>query len=924
MAKSEGKPTAGAAGEFSDPQQDVRVATLSKPETSSGPPASQALDRNFDPTLVEQGLYDWWDEAGYFRPDDDPAKRPFVVVMPPPNVTGELHVGHALFVSLQDLMIRWRRMAGDAALWLPGADHAGIAGQWVVEKQLAAEGLTRHDLGREAFLLRVWEYMTLTRGRIREQMRILGASADWSRFMFTMDPGPSQAVRVVFKHLFDKGLIYRDNRLISWCPRCMTALSDLEVVHKDVDGHLWHIAYPLESDPSRSIKVATTRPETMLGDSGVAVHPEDERYRDLIGQSVILPILGRSIPIVADDAVDPTFGTGAVKVTPAHDPNDFLIGRRHDLASISIMNADGTLNAAAGPFVGLTMADGRKQVVARLEQDGALVSISVHNHPVGHCDRCGTVVEPIVSEQWFVRMQPLADPAIAVAKSGDVSFVPDRFQGVYLNWMENIHDWCISRQLWWGHRIPVWYCQGCGSTIVTTDEVIAACPDCGGEVVQDPDVLDTWFSSGLWPFSALGWPEETDDLRRFYPSHIMETGYEILFFWVARMVFFGIEMMGTSPFHTVYLHGTVRDTDGMKMSKTKGNVLDPTEITAQYGADALRFALVTQGSPGLDMRLSMTLVESSRNFVNKLWNATRFALKAIESVEVDLDENGITRPNGELALADRWILSRLDQVNADVDRLLAANLYGEAGRQMREFVWSEVCDWYIEAAKVRLRADEREKQEVAQTLAFLLERTMRILHPFIPFATEVMWQALPHTGESVMVAPWPTPGERNPQAEADWGNLMDLVTRIRNARAENGMEAGSWLTASVHSPSLAPVLENAKRELSALARLGLDDLTISATEANPGERDLVVASGDIVAVVAAEAVDLDVERERLEKELAEAMKERDRATAQVSNEAFVARAPAAVVQVQRDRLIAAEELIGVLNDRLAALDGAGN
>ncbi len=510
--------------------------------------ASEGLAAAFDPAAVERGLYDRWDEAGYFAPNDRQDRASFVVIMPPPNVTGELHVGHALFVAVQDIMIRWHRMMGDPTLWVPGADHAGIGGQWVVEKILATEGLTRHDLGREKFLERVWAYMDSTRGRIREQMRILGASCDWTRFVFTMDPGPSAAVRKVFKHLYDKGLIYRGERLISWCPRCMTALSDLEVIHREVKGHLWHIAYPVEGGaPGEALVVATTRPETMLGDTGVAVHPEDERYKHLIGKDVRLPILGRLIPIVADEAVDAAFGSGAVKVTPAHDPNDFEIGKRQSLRFLTVMNLDGTMNAEAGPFAGQTIEAARKGVVARLEQDGALVKVEPHVHAVGHCERCNTVVEPMISTQWFVEMEPLAAPAIAAAKDGRLSFVPERFKGVYLNWMENIHDWCISRQLWWGHRIPVWYCQGCGERIVTENETVLACPKCGGPVEQDPDVLDTWFSSGLWPFSTLGWPEQTQDLQRFYPSSVMETGYEILFFWVARMVFFGTGDDGRAP-----------------------------------------------------------------------------------------------------------------------------------------------------------------------------------------------------------------------------------------------------------------------------------------------------------------------------------------------------------------------------------------
>jgi valyl-tRNA synthetase len=887
---------------------------------------AQQLAPAFDPEEVERGLYDRWDEAGYFAPNDREDRPAFVVIMPPPNVTGELHVGHALTMTVEDIMIRWHRMLGDPTLWLPGADHAGIAGQWVVEKLLAAEGLTRHDLGREKFLDRVWEYMDSTRGRIREQLRILGASCDWSRFVFTMDPGPSAAVRRVFKRLYDKGLIYRGERLISWCPRCMTALSDLEVVHQEVNGHLWHIAYPVDSDGQTdgptAIVVATTRPETMLGDTGVAVHPDDERYRGLIGKRARLPILGRVLPIVADESVEAAFGSGAVKVTPAHDPNDFEIGRRHGLPFVTVVNLDGTLNDAAGPFAGQSIEQARKGVVARLENEGVLVKVEPHVHAVGHCQRCNTQVQPLISKQWFVEMGPLAAPAIAVANDGRLGFVPDRFKGVYLNWLENIHDWCISRQLWWGHRIPVWYCQGCGETIVTDQETLLACPHCGGPVEQDPDVLDTWFSSGLWPFSTLGWPEETNDLRRFYPSSVMETGYEILFFWVARMVFFGLEVMGESPFHTVYLHGTVRDAEGAKMSKTKGNVLDPTEITRQYGADALRFALVTQGSPGLDMRLSMQLVESSRNFVNKIWNATRFALRPIGESAIEIGSDGPVRPAGELALVDRWIVSRLDWVTGEVTQLLGNHLYGEAGRQLRDFVWSELCDWYIEAAKVRLRGSETERRAVAQALAYVLERTMRLLHPFMPFATEALWQVLPHSGKALIVAPWPEPGARDPAAEDDWQVLSELVATIRNARAEANVEPGRWINADVHAGCRRPAFEGARRELGSLARISADGLRFVDGEPNASEQAIVVVASDVVAVLPLTGmVDLDLERARLRRELEAAEGERTRLEGQLANEGFVARAPAQVVAGVRQKLATASEKIEVLSRRLADLGG---
>ncbi|MGI8643686.1 MAG: valine--tRNA ligase [Thermomicrobiales bacterium] len=878
------------------------------------------MAKAYDPSAIERGLYDWWDESGFFAPCDGDG-TPFVVVMPPPNVTGALHLGHALGASIEDLMIRWHRMLGEPTLWIPGADHAGIAGQWVVEKELAEEGLTRHDLGREAFLERVWDWMNRYRGRIREQLKLLGASCDWDRFAFTMDPGPSRAVRHVFKHLYDKGLIYRGERLISWCPRCRTALSDLEVVYRDEASSLWHLAYRVADGDGKVIVVATTRPETMLGDTGIAVHPDDERYSHLIGKEVILPILDRRIPVVADAAVDPAFGTGAVKVTPAHDPNDFEIGKRNDLPFVTVMNFDGSMNEAAGPFAGQTVAAARVGVVKELDRLGRLVETRPHQHAVGHCQRCDTVVEPLISKQWFVEMAPLAEPAEAAVRSGEVAFVPDRFHGVYLNWLENIHDWCISRQLWWGHRIPVWYCQApeCGELIVSVDEVVERCPACEGAVEQDPDVLDTWFSSGLWTFSTLGWPDESADLKRFYPSSVMETGYDILFFWVARMVFFGIEMMGEVPFHTVYLHGTVRDAEGARMSKTKGNVQDPTEIAATYGADALRFTLLTQASPGNDMRLSVQRVEASRNFANKLWNATRFAARWFERNSVEMDGEGPVQPEAT-ALADRWILSRLDQVTGEATNLLQNHLYGEAGRQIQDFIWSELCDWYIEAAKVRQGDDPTAEAPVAQTLAYVLERSVRLLHPFMPFLTEAIWQSLPHVGESVMVASWPTPGKRDVTAETSFGALIELVRAVRNARAESGVEPGRWIAANVYGGPHEAALKDARDELALLARIDQDQLRYVDAPPEAGSDALLVVAGDTVAALPlAGMVDAEAERERLTKEMGEAEGEEARALAQLGNEAFVSRAPEAVVEAQRRRLATAREQMALLRERLATL-----
>ncbi|MDQ3542186.1 MAG: valine--tRNA ligase [Chloroflexota bacterium] len=881
------------------------------------------LARSYDPAAIEQGLYDWWDSQGFFTPapaKEGDGRHPFVTIMPPPNVTDVLHVGHALFVALQDIMTRWHRMRGEPSLWLPGADHAGIAGQWVVERLLAEEGLTRHDLGRDKFLERVWEFMNEYRPRIREQMKLLGASCDWSRFSFTMDPGPARAVRVAFKHLYDKGLIYRGERIISWCPRCRTALSDLEVKHREELSSLWHLAYPVEG-LVEVIQVATTRPETMLGDTGVAVHPDDERYQHLIGKQVRLPILDRLIPIVADRHVEREFGTGAVKVTPAHDPNDFEIGQRTGLPAITIFNPDGTLNEHGGAFQGETIDRARQGIIERAESEGWLVSIEPHTHSVGHCDRCDTVIQPLISKQWFVNMAPLAQPALEAAQTGQLTFVPERYKGVYDNWLENIHDWTISRQLWWGHQIPIWYCQRCEGIHVTVEETLVACPDCGGPVEQDPDVLDTWFSSALWPFSTLGWPDRTPDLERFYPGTVMETGYEIIFHWVSRMVFMGIELMGEVPFQTVYLHGMVRDIDGAKMSKTKGNGIDPIEVSSEYGADALRLTLVTQASPGNDSRLSIQKVEASRNFGNKLWNATRFALRSIGDSVIAMDDEGPARPTGTLALADRWILSRLDEVTRSSTRLLEGYQFGEAGRQVNDFIWSELCDWYIEAAKVRLREGSTARADVAQVLAYTMERSVRLLHPFMPFITEALWQRLPHVGESIMIAPWPEAVGNDPDAERAFGTIMGLVRGIRNARVEAGVEPARWIAANVHAGDQAGAFESARAEFGLLGRIADDQLVISSDEPRHEPRSLtVLADGAVAILPLADMIDIGVERSRLERELEEAEQERQRAETQLGNESFVSRAPEQVVTVQRDRLARSMEQIAIIRERLDALD----
>jgi valyl-tRNA synthetase len=886
---------------------------------------SGELAPTYQPREVESGWYDWWQAKGYFTPRIDPSRKPFVIIMPPPNVTGELHMGHALFVAVEDLLIRWRRMQGYPTLWLPGADHAGIAGQWVVERELLAEGFTRHDLGRERFLERVWDWMNRYRGRIREQLRILGASCDWTRFRFTMDPGPSRAVRTAFKRLYDKGLIYRGERLINWCPRCMTALSDLEVDHEEVDSQLSIIRYPIEGS-DRSIEVATTRPETMLGDTGVAVHPDDPRYRDLVGRTAILPILGRRLAIVADTAVDPEFGTGAVKVTPAHDFNDFEIAQRHGLPAVNILNRDGTLNEQAGPYAGLPKTEARRRIVEQLDREGFLVRREDHRHAIGRCQRCATVVEPMLSEQWFVKMEPLARPAIEVARNGTVRFVPERFTSVYLHWLENVRDWCISRQLWWGHRIPVWYCGHCGELTVTGEETLARCGHCGSSrIEQDPDVLDTWFSSGLWPFSTLGWPDDTDDLRDFYPSSVMETGYDILFFWVARMVFLGLEFMGEVPFSTVYLHGTVRDQAGQRMSKTKGNVIDPTDVTEQYGSDALRFTLLTLAGPGTDMKLSLPRVEANRNFGNKIWNATRYTLRALASAPVATTPGGapLLPTRAHLSLADRWILSRLQRVTSEVTDLMERYQFHEAGRHLYEFVWSEFCDWYIEASKVALAEEGAGAQTARQVLAAVLEQALRLLHPFMPFLTEELWQRLPHEGESVMVAPWPAaqPDWIDEEAEREFGFLMEAIRGIRNARAEAGVEPARWIPCVVYPGSHRATFEQSEPIFRFLARVADGDVRyVDELLESPEQVVTLVVDDAVIYLPLRGMIDLQAERERLRREIEEVRAEVDRARQLLANEQFVTRAPAEVVDRQRIRLAEAEERLSLLRARLSELD----
>ena len=882
------------------------------------------MPRAYDPGSVEGPIYKFWNESGFFSPEIDHSKEPFVVIMPPPNVTGELHMGHALTIAVEDLMVRWHRMLGEPALYLPGSDHAGIATQVVVERQLASDGMSRHDLGRDGFIERVWSWVDDYGDRIYRQTQRLGASCDWSRKAFTLDAGPALAVRTTFVNLYKKGLIYKGTRITNWCPRCRTALSDLEVKHQDEKSGLYHIRYPLE-DGSGHLTIATTRPETMLGDTAVAVNPDDERYSDFIGKSVRLPIMGRSIPVIADEAVELGFGTGALKVTPGHDPTDYEIGERHSLEIVNILNLDGTLNEVAGEFSGLTVDEARSGVVARLGEEGILEGIEDFSHAVGHCDRCDEVVEPIVTDQWYVRMGPLAEPARAAVVDGEISIVPERFTKVYLNWMDNIRDWPISRQLWWGHRIPVWYCDA-GHQIVEMEDP-TTCPECGSsELERDEDVLDTWFSSGLWTHSTLGWPGDTDDFDYFYPTSVMETGHDILFFWVARMIFMAIENTGESPFHTVYLHGLVRDPEGVKMSKTKGNVVDPLELVDLYGADAVRFALTTGTSAGNDMRMNEQRLESSRNFVNKLWNAARYVIANLE------DAAGLEdwyEPEILQHREDRWIVSRLNRVADQVDSHMKAYQFGEAQRSVHDFLWNEYCDWYIEMSKIRLRSGD--SPSPLPVLAHVLERTLRMLHPFLPFATEEIWsrltEALPEVEdppEAAMVAPYPQAdaSRYDSDAEGEVESVIEIVRAARNLRAEFRIENNQQLTAQLAvGNGISSVFQEALGFIQSQARIALEVTPSEAAQQASADQAVQVLNVGTLAVSLDGLVDLEEETERLRSELADLRTYQAKVSKNLQNDNFVNRAPEEVVERERDRLASTEVRIDRLVEILDRLAG---
>jgi valyl-tRNA synthetase len=845
----------------------------------------------YEPGQVERKWYKFWKERNYFAPSGDTNQPMFSIVMPPPNVTGSLHLGHALDNTLQDILTRWKRMQGYNVLWLPGTDHAGIATQAKVEEALAQEGLSRHDLGREKFVERVWEWKHLYGNRITEQLSLLGSSCDWSRERFTMDEGCSRAVREVFVDMYNKGLIYQGDYIINWCPKCHTAISDIEVEHEDTEGKLWYIRYPIEGSDEYLV-VATTRPETMLGDTGVAVHPEDERYSHLIGRNVMLPLMNRPIPVFADDYVDKEFGTGAVKVTPAHDPNDFEMGLRHQLPQIKVMDDGGIMNENAGQYEGLDRSECRQKVVADLEALGLLEKIEPHQHAVGHCQRCETIIEPMISKQWFVRMKPLAEPAIRRVVEGDIRFVPERFTKIYLNWMENIRDWCISRQLWWGHRIPVWYCDQCGEIICSKTDP-DRCPSCESDQLrQDEDVLDTWFSSALWPFSTLGWPEETKDLETFYPTSVLVTGRDIIFFWVARMIFSGLEHTGQVPFYDVNIHGLILDAQGRKMSKSLGNGIDPIEVIDKYGADTLRFALITGVTPGNDVRFHWEKVENTRNFANKIWNAARFVLMNLEGYEpVEVAEEDLT-------LADRWIISRLANTAEDVTRLLEEYDLGEAAKTLYEFIWDEFCDWYIELAKIRLgqSADFRHRLVAQNVLLQVLFDTLRLLHPFMPFITEEIYQNLPGHNDTIILDAWPVKGQVWPEAVEDMQQLMSVIRNLRNIRAEFNVAPGTPINTIilVRDQGKMALFENNQEYIQRLAQVKKIEV-VNNLDTKPAQAVSALTAWTEIYVPLEGIIDIEREIVRLEKELKATEADLQRAESKLGNANFLAKAPQEVI-----------------------------
>ncbi|MGE5582773.1 MAG: valine--tRNA ligase [Bacillota bacterium] len=898
-----------------------------------------SLPTVYNPQSVEEKWYQFWLNKDYFHAEAEQGKEPYCIVIPPPNVTGVLHLGHALDNTLQDILIRWRRMQGYNTLWMPGTDHAGIATQAKVEGTLAKEGLTKHDLGREKFLERVWDWKEQYGGTIIKQLKRMGSSCDWVRERFTMDEGCSAAVREVFIRLYEKGLIYRGSYLINWCPKCHTTISDIEVEHEEKEGNLWHIRYPF-ADGSGQIEVATTRPETMLGDTAIAVNPEDDRYKSVIGKEVILPLMNRKIPVIADSYVDMAFGTGAVKVTPAHDINDFEMGLRHNLPQITVIDFDAKMTEEAGKYAGMDRYDCRAVLVEDLKKEGYLVKVETHLHAVGQCYRCDTVIEPLISKQWFVKMKPLAEPAIKAVVDGDITFIPERFTKIYLGWLENIRDWCISRQLWWGHRIPVWYCQDCHAEIASRTEP-AGCPKCGSKnLEQDPDVLDTWFSSALWPFSTLGWPNETPELKHFYPTTVLVTGRDIIFFWVARMIFMGLEFMKDEPFKEVLIHGLVLDKYGKKMSKSRPEtIVDPQEVIDDFGADTLRFTLATGTALGQDQRFQMEKVEGSRNFTNKIWNAARFVLMQREkekAVAGDLVNefqasilNSFARgenpdlPKEWLTVPDQWILSRMEETSAEVTRLLERYDLGAAASLLYEFLWNEYCDWYIEFSKPRLYQEENalERRVSQAVLARVLRQTMELLHPFMPFLTEEIWQALPHNGESIMIAKWPVTNEklRFPAADSEIKMVIEVIRTIRNIRAEANVPPQKKVEAILAgAPEKTAILARNMHYISNMA--GLEKHRLVTEDSYKAENAIsAVAAGITIFMPVAGLVDVAREKERLSKELGQLEVEIGKIEARVGSPAFTSKAPPQVVAKEREKLETFKEKTAKIKERLTQL-----
>ena len=871
------------------------------------------LDKLYDPAQVEDRIYQSWMEGGYFHTEADPNKKPYTIVMPPPNVTGQLHMGHAIDNTWQDIIIRHKRMQGYAALWVPGTDHASIATEAKVVAKMKEDGLTKEQLGRDGFLERAWDWKNQYGNRIVEQLKKLGSSCDWQRERFTMDEGCSKAVLKVFKELYDKGLIYRGERIINWCPHCKTSISDAEVEYEDQEGFFWHLKYPI-AGTNEFLELATTRPETMLGDTAVAIHPDDERYKHLHGKKVILPLVGREIPIVCDTYVDMEFGTGVVKITPAHDPNDFEVGQRHNLPIIKVMTDDAHMTDDCGKYAGMERYEARKAIVADLEAGGYLASIEPHAHNVGTCYRCGTTIEPMVSKQWVVKMVPLAGPAIDVVRQGKVRFVPERFDKNYYHWMENTRDWCISRQLWWGHRIPAYYCDDCGSVHVSVEH-LTTCPTCGKPVHQDEDTLDTWFSSALWPFSTLGWPEQTKDMDYFYPTNTLVTGYDIITFWVSRMIFSGLEYTGKAPFDTVVIHGLVRDAQGRKMSKSLGNGIDPLEVIKEYGADALRFALVIGSTPGNDMRFSDEKVRAARNFANKLWNAARFVMMNLpEGFEAGL-------PSAEsLDLSDRWVLSTLNTVAKSINENLEKFELGLAAQKIQDFIWDVYCDWYIEIAKVRLNSDNQQEADNARkVLVYVLSQALKLLHPFMPFITEEIYQALPGSEKTIMTQQWPAYDESLNFAsdEENFTKIVELIKAVRGVRAEMNVHPTKRASLILETSDKA-AFEMGGQYLAKFAFA--TDVTI--TEKYEGSTDgmvQVVTNAARGFIPMMELIDREKEVARLNKEKAAAEKEIAMFEKQLSNEGFVSKAPAAVVEGIRQKLAKVQDKMAMIEDSLKAL-----